>query len=239
MRNNRYRLSPYEIEVLNKSRSERPRNVLVIGDLHCPFDLDEYLEFCKQQYTLYDCNEVVFIGDIIDNHFSSYHETDVDGLGGGEELEFAIKRIARWYEAFPKATVIIGNHDRLIMRKAQTSAIPKKWIKSYKEVLEVPKWNFKVSYEQDNVQYLHGEGGTARTKCKADLMNTVQGHLHTQCYTENFVGKNFRIFGMQVGCGIDFTSYSFAYAKAGRKPAIACAVVLENGTVPINLLMSL
>lgn len=239
MRNNRYRLSPYEIEVLNKSRSERPRNVLVIGDLHCPFDLDEYLEFCKQQYTLYDCNEVVFIGDVIDNHYSSYHETDVDGLGGGEELEFAIKRIARWYEAFPKATVIIGNHDRLIMRKAQTSAIPKKWIKSYKEVLEVPKWNFKVSYEQDNVQYLHGEGGTARTKCKADLMNTVQGHLHTQCYTENFVGKNFRIFGMQVGCGIDFTSYSFAYAKAGRKPAIACAVVLENGTVPINLLMSL
>ncbi len=239
MRNNRYRLSPYEIEVLKKSRSERPRNVLVIGDLHCPFDLDEYLEFCKQQYTLYDCNEVVFIGDVIDNHYSSYHETDVDGLGGGEELEFAIKRIARWYEAFPKATVIIGNHDRLIMRKAQTSAIPKKWIKSYKEVLEVPKWNFKVSYEQDGVQYLHGEGGTARTKCKADLMNTVQGHLHTQCYTDHFVGKNFRIFGMQVGCGIEFSSYSFAYAKAGRKPAIACAVVLENGTVPINLLMSL
>ena len=239
MRNNRYRLSPYEIEVLKKSRSERPRNVLVIGDLHCPFDLDEYLEFCKQQYILYDCNEVVFIGDVIDNHYSSYHETDVDGLGGGEELEFAIKRIARWYEAFPKATVIIGNHDRLIMRKAQTSAIPKKWIKSYKEVLEVPKWNFKVSYEQDGVQYLHGEGGTARTKCKADLMNTVQGHLHTQCYIEHFVGKNFRIFGMQVGCGIEFSSYSFAYAKAGRKPAIACAVVLENGTVPINLLMSL
>ena len=239
MRNNRYRLKPHEIEVLNKLRSEPKRNVLVIGDLHCPFDLDEYLDFCKEQYVKYSCNEVVFIGDVIDNHYSSYHETDADGLGGGEELDFAIKRIARWYEAFPKATVIIGNHDRLIMRKAQTSAIPKKWIKSYKEVLEVPKWNFKVSYELDNVQYLHGEGGTARTKCRADLMNTVQGHLHTQCYTENYVGKNFRIFGMQVGCGIDFSSYSFAYAKAGRKPAIACAVVLDNGTVPINLLMSL
>ena len=70
-------------------------------------------------------------------------------------------------------------------------------------------------------------------------MNTVQGHLHTQCYTENYVGKNFRIFGMQVGCGINFSSYSFAYAKAGKKPAIACAVILDNGTVPINLLMSL
>ena len=239
MRNNRYRLKPHEIEVINKLRTEAKRNVLVIGDLHCPFDLDEYLDFCKEQYVKYACNEVVFIGDVIDNHYSSYHETDADGLGGGEELDFAIKRIARWYEAFPKATIIIGNHDRLIMRKAQTSAIPKKWIKSYKEVLEVPKWNFKVSYELDNVQYLHGEGGTARTKCRADLMNTVQGHLHTQCYTENYVGKNFRIFGMQVGCGIDFSSYSFAYAKAGRKPSISCSVVLDNGTVPINLLMSL
>ena len=41
-------------------------------------------------------------------------------MGGLEELELAIKRIARWRDAFPKATVLIGNHDRLIMRKAQT-----------------------------------------------------------------------------------------------------------------------
>ena len=67
----------------------------------------------------------MFIGDIIDNHYSSYHETSADGMGGLDELELAIKRISRWYDAFPKATVIIGNHDRLIMRKAQTSAIPR------------------------------------------------------------------------------------------------------------------
>ena len=237
--NNRYRLKDNEIEHIERLRNNPARNVLVIGDLHEPFCLDKYLTFCKEKYTEYNCTDVVFIGDIIDNHYSSYHETDADGLGGSDELELAISRVSRWYAVFPKAVVIIGNHDRLIMRKAQTSAIPSKWIKSYKEVLEVPNWNFVEQYELDGVQYCHGEGGTARTKCRADMMNTIQGHLHTQAYTEHYVGKKFRVFGVQVGCGIDFDQYSFAYAKRGRKPAIGCAVVLNNGQLPVNLLMKL
>mgnify|MGYP003114266168 FL=1 len=217
-------------------------NVLIVGDIHAPFELkyNKYLEFCLSKYEQFDCTEVVMIGDIIDNHYSSYWETSIDAEHTGkQELDVAISRIADWYKAFPKATVIIGNHDRIIMRKAQTSAIPSKWIKSYKEVLEVPGWEFVERYVKDGVQYLHGEGGTARTKCRADMMNTVQGHLHTQAYCEHYVGQNFRVFGMQVGCGIDHESYAMAYAKYGKKPAIGCGVVLNNGKLPINLLMEL
>ena len=107
------------------------------------------------------------IGDCLDNHFASYHETygGNELMTGADELDLAVKRIQRWYKAFPVATVIIGNHDRMVMRKAQTSAIPSKWIKSYKEVLEVPGWNFVERYVKDGVQFCHGEGGTARTKC--------------------------------------------------------------------------
>tara|TARA_Y100000592_G_scaffold16262_1_gene24069 strand:- start:12520 stop:13242 length:723 start_codon:yes stop_codon:yes gene_type:complete len=238
-KNNRYRLKPHEIVALKKMRETETRNVLVIGDLHEPFCLDKYLHWCKKQYDFYACNQVIFIGDIIDNHYSSYHETDPDGLSGGQELEMAINRIKRWYAAFPKATVIIGNHDRMVMRKSQTGNIPKKWIKTYKEVLETPKWEFVDHYIQDNVLYQHGEGGTARTSCKNNMINVVQGHLHTQAYCEHFVGKNFRVFGMQIGCGIDFSSYAMAYAKFGKKPAIGCGVVLNNGKLPINLLMPL
>ena len=212
-------------------------NILVIGDLHEPFCLDEYLNFCIIKFHEYNCTEVVFIGDVIDNHYSSYHETSADGMGGSDELDLAIKRISRWYAAFPVAKVIIGNHDRLIMRKAQTSAIPSKWIKEYKDVLEVEGWDFVERYEKNGVQYIHGEGGTASTKCRADMQNTVQGHLHTQCYTQHFVGQKFRIYGTQVGCGINHDSYAMAYAKYGKKPAVGCAVILNNGTTPINLLM--
>lgn len=239
-RNIRTWINKAEQEMLQKKRGkDKDRRILIIGDLHEPFCLEGYLEFCKETYKRYDCNQVVFIGDVIDNHFSSYHESDSDGMGGGQELELAIEKISKWYEAFPKADVIIGNHDRIIMRKAQSSQVPRKWIKEYKDVLDTPKWNFVESVTYDDVLYIHGEGGTARSRMRKDLNSVVQGHLHTQFYCDYLVGKNFSIFGMQVGCGIDNKSYAMAYAKNYGKPAIGCGVVLENGTQPFNVLMKL
>lgn len=219
-------------------KSKSGKNVLVIGDLHEPFCLDGYLEHCIETYDKYKCNEVVFIGDIIDNHASSYHETDPDGHSAGQELKMAIQRIKQWYSAFPKATVIIGNHDRLIMRKAYSSGLSKLWIKDYAEVLGTPGWNFTDSIEIDNVLYIHGEGGTARARIRRDLQSVVQGHLHSQAYVDWCVGAKFKLFGMQVGCGIDHRSYAMAYGKEGPKPAIACGVVLQ-GEIPINIMMNL
>ena len=159
----RPRLDKKEYELIKKLREkENGTRVLVIGDLHEPFCLDGYLDFCKEQYAKHRCNEVVFIGDVIDNHYSSYHETDADGLGGGDELEMAIDKLSDWYNAFPEAIITIGNHDRMIMRKAQTSSIPTKWIKNYKDVLETPGWNFVDRVVIDGVQYIHGEAGTAK-----------------------------------------------------------------------------
>lgn len=218
--------------------NNKESRVLVIGDLHAPFDLDGYFQHCVDVYERYNCNRVVFIGDVIDNHYSSYHETDANGMGGKAELDLAIKRLERWYHRFPDADVTVGNHDRIIMRKAQTSGVPSAWVKEYKEVLNTPKWNFVTSVEIDDVLYIHGEAGTAKTKARADMRSTVQGHLHTQAYTEYFVGANSRVFGCQVGCGIDAKSYAMAYMKVGKKPAIGCAVVL-GGKTAINELMVL
>ena len=115
---------------------------------------------------------------------------------------------------------------------------PKEWIREYKDVLKTPKWKFVDRLVIGNVQYIHGEAGTARTKCRADMMSTVQGHLHTQAYTEWYVGANYKVFGTQVGCGINHDSYAMAYAKRGKKPAIGCAVIL-NEEQPINIMMKL
>ena len=232
-----YNYEKKSIEVFKKALKVK-KNVLVIGDLHEPFCLDNYLSHCIETYNKYKCNEVVFIGDIIDNHASSYHETDPDGHSAGQELKMAIQRIKQWYQAFPKATVIIGNHDRLIMRKAYSSGLSKMWIKDYAEVLGTPGWNFTESIEIDDVLYIHGEGGTARARVRRDLQSIVQGHLHSQAYIDWCVGAKFKLFGMQIGCGIDHKSYAMAYGKEGPKPAIACGVVLQ-GEVPINIMMNL
>lgn len=212
--------------------------ILIIGDLHLPFELEGYLEFCKQTYIKHDCNQVIFIGDIIDNHYSSFHVTDADGMGGADELELAIERARPWYEAFPKADVMVGNHDLIIMRKATSGAVPSRWIREYNDVLETPGWNFTDSVVYDNVLYHHGIGARAHMKAKTNMQSTVGGHWHSDCYVQWFVGTNFRVFGMQVGCGVDNKAYAMAYGKWFRKQAIGCGVVL-GGHTAINELMKL
>jgi predicted phosphodiesterase len=239
IKDNRYRLKPNEIAIIQEMRKSEVRNILIIGDLHEPFCLDGYLEYCQEQYKIHNCNQVVFIGDIIDAHGFSYHEPDPDGMSSGLELETAIKKIAKWYEAFPYADVMIGNHDRMASRKAMSGGIPAAWIRSYNEVLGTPNWNWCESIIYDDVLYEHGEGGQAAAKAKNNLMSSVCGHTHTLAYTQWFVGKRFKVFGMQVGCGVDSTSYAAAYAKNFKKQSIGCSVVLNNGTLPINLLMPL
>ena len=233
----RPRLSGNKLKAYENITKEE-RRILVIGDLHCPFELDGYFNFCKETYANYNCNQVIFIGDIIDNHAFSYHEPDPDGMSAGDELQVAIEDVKKWYNAFPVADVLIGNHDRMAARKAMTGGIPKVWIKSYNDVLGTPKWNWTERIVYDDVQYVHGEGGTARTKAKNDMMSTVQGHIHTQAYTEFTVGRKFKVFGMQVGCGIDAKSYASAYAKNFKKQAIGCGVVV-GGHTAINCLMEL
>jgi len=213
--------------------------VLVIGDLHEPFCLDGYLNFCKTQYKIHNCNKVVFIGDIIDNHYSSYHETDSDGLGGKTELDFAINKLKRWYKTFPDADVTLGNHDRIIIRKAQTSNIPSKWIKEFGEVLETPNWRFVTETNIDGVRYVHGDkSNKPATAAKRDMISTVSGHYHTDMYTHWYFGKDRSIFAMAVGCGIDSKSYAMGYMQGGKKEAIGIGIVIGGHTafnVPMNL----
>ena len=203
--------------------TKKETRVLVIGDLHEPFCLDGYLDHCKKTYAEYN---------------SSYHEADPNGLGAGDELEFAIRKLKRWHNAFPKLDLTIGNHDRLIRRKAFSGGIPKQWIKEYSDVLNVKGWNFTERVVIDNVQYIHGESGAALKKAKDDMMSTVQGHRHTEMGTTWACGANFKIFGCAVGCGINHEKYAFAYGKNFKKPSIGCAVVF-GGKYAINVPMDL
>jgi predicted phosphodiesterase len=205
-----------------------PNKVLVIGDLHEPFSRAGYIEFVRQVQEDKDCGTVVFIGDIIDNHYSSYHETETNAMGADDELEAAIMKIQQWYSVFPEAFVCIGNHDRMAFRKAKTSGVSSKWVRDYDEVLGTPGWQFVEEIEIDGVNYNHGEGGTAKVKMKNELQSQVQGHLHAQAYIEFSTGKHHIIFGMQVGCGVDDNAYAMAYGKNFKKSTISCGVVTDG-----------
>lgn len=211
------------------SKSERKRNVLVIGDLHAPFTKFGYLDFCKAMYVKYKCTDVVFIGDILDCHFSSFHETDPDGMGAQEELYKAKEQIAEFYKAFPVAKVALGNHDILPNRKAFSSGLSSSWIRTVDEVLDVPNWEFSEEFVIDGVLYTHGVGRQARVRVMQELISVVQGHFHSKTYYETFTSERKFVFALQIGCGLDRRSYAAAYAKHFQKPQINVGIVLDNG----------
>lgn len=208
-------------------KSKTGKNVLVIGDLHLPFTLEGYLEHCIKVYKKYNCNTVVFIGDIIDLHFTSYHETSTEGYGATQEHDLSVEMLRKWYKAFPKAYVTIGNHDALIYRKAMSAGISKRWIQNYSQVLGTPGWEWVTDVVIDDVLYTHGTTN-AYTKAKQNLMSTVQGHLHSQAGIQFYVGTKSRIFGFQIGCGVDMKSYAMEYGRNFPKPVISCGVVIEG-----------
>jgi len=213
------------------------RNILVIGDLHEPWCLDEYPSFCKAIYKKYDCNHVIFIGDIIDNHYSSFYKSDPDGMSAKDELYYVKKKIKNWYSIFQKADVCWGNHDRLLLRRAFDSGVSKEWVRSINEVLEIPNWNFQYNFVYDDVLYTHGTGMKAHTKAGKEMMSVVAGHWHHDCYITYLTGRNKTIFSMQVPVGINHKAYAFDYAKDMPKPTLGCGVVLNDGKLPIIELM--
>ena len=91
-------------------------NTLVIGDLHSPFIKPGYLEHCIKARDDYNCKRVVCTGDILDNHYSSFHVPDPDGKGAIDEFEWAMAELKTWYEAFPKMKICLGNHDMIHLR---------------------------------------------------------------------------------------------------------------------------
>lgn len=226
-------------DMLDTTRPTEENRVLVIGDLHEPFALDGYLEFCVEIKNKYQCNKIVFIGDVMDSHASSFHESDSDGDSAGLELDKARERLARWYKAFPIASVCVGNHDLIPFRKAQTLGLSSQWVRPFQDVFNTPNWTYAEDFVIDNVLYTHGIGRKARQRAKNDMMSTSQGHYHSESYIEHFVGLSDHIWAMQVGCGINRKSYAMAYGKHFDKPHINCGVVLENGTLPILEYMNL
>jgi predicted phosphodiesterase len=222
----RPRLTQDEYQLIRQYR-ERKSSVLIIGDLHLPFIKKGYLEFCVDIQRKYNCTEVVFIGDILDNHASSYHESVADGYSAGDELTVSQKMVKLWAAVFPVAKACVGNHDDIPGRKAQTGGVSNRWLKSPNEVLEVP-WEFGEEFIIDGVTYTHGTGQKARMRAKTEMNSIVQGHYHSESYIEWYVGPDRKIFAMQLGCGVDRRSYAMAYGRNFKKPHINCGVIIDG-----------
>lgn len=206
---------------------------LVIGDLHEPYTRKGYFPFCCDIYEKYKCNKVVFIGDVVDLHSVSFHDKEPEMKGPQDEIDETKLCLFKWVKAFPRASVCTGNHDSRFVRLASSVGIPKSILKTYADVWETPKWDWDWDFVIDDVFYIHGtdNGGEhpAYNKMKSMGLSTVMGHIHSAAGVKWLASPVKRMFGMDVGCGIDDKQMAFAYGKfARRRSIISCGVVIDG-----------
>ncbi len=211
-------------------------SVLIIGDTHAPGMRHGYVDFLRHVAERYDVNRVVHIGDLVDLAALSFHEKHVALRNVMEEMRAARRQIASLVAAFPKADWLLGNHDALTERQAQTVGIPTEMLRDPAEIWNVP-WNVHPRFSKlviDGVIYSHGDSGrggqdAAVAQAKDQFRSTVIGHFHSQAGVKWWANREFRVFGMSVGCGIDVNRLQFEYGRRiVAKPILGCGVVLNG-----------
>lgn len=207
--------------------------VLVIGDVHEPVSHPSYLRFTRFIRDKWRCDRVVFIGDVVDHHGISFHAKNPDCPGPRDEAAQTLRGIHKWYNAYPKAEVMIGNHDERVHRLAASVGISSNFLKPYAEAWETPGWDWKYETFIDDVHILHGTGSSgvrpAKLRAEQSCMSTVIGHVHSVGGVQYGAGPKHRLFGMDVACGVDRNAMAMAYGKnMVRKPVLGCGVLIDG-----------
>jgi predicted phosphodiesterase len=206
---------------------------LVIGDLHCPCDHNDYLSFCKSIQKIHKTNNTIFIGDIVDHEAISMHDKNPQLPGPSDEFLSVLDRIERYYKVFPNSSVCIGNHDARVLKKAAKYGIPNLYLKAYSSLYNTPGWTWDYSFHHDGVYYSHGDGWSGQHPsflgAKARLESVVTGHCHSVAGVNWIKGPTTMYFGMNVGSGVDQRHPAFDYSKPHHKKAIlSCGVVIDG-----------
>lgn len=225
---------------------EVAKRILVIGDLHYPYQHPDVIPFLTHLKQEYSPDLVVQIGDETDGHAISFHDSDPNLDSAGVELEKAKAGLAELHDLFPHVLVCHSNHGSLIYRRAKAHGLPVQYIKSYREILfpqhQAPGWswafNWKINTPQGDVLFRHQTSGHVLDAAAAEGCHLVVGHEHGK-FGAQWGATSMRLFyGAYTGCLIDKDSMAFAYGKVyPRKPIIGALVIVDG--VPVNIPMVL
>lgn len=214
------------------------KSILVVSDLHCPYehpDAVKFLAACKKKYKP---DTVVCIGDEADFHALSYHESNPDLDSAGLELAKAILALKPIYKLFPKCTVIESNHGSMVLRKTLTGGIPRKALKGYNDILEAPKgWKWVddviIKTVAGPVYFCHGKTGAAGRLASQYGCSTVQGHFHEKAQIHYISTPERLMFDLHTGCLANDKSLALQYNKINPKRPIVSIAVIINGVPQI------
>lgn len=214
--------------------SKKNQVILVIGDYHAPYNHPDALKFLTALKKKYKPTEVVSIGDEVDYHALSFHDSDPDLPSAGDELDQAIKQLRGLYKLFPKVTVIESNHGSMVLRKGLANGMPKKVLKQYNEILEAPStWRWLFDYTIQTplgpVYLCHGKSGSPGKLASSFGMSCIQGHFHEKAQITYISTPERLMFDAHTGCLADDGSLALGYNKINPRRPIVSSIVVENG----------
>jgi hypothetical protein len=219
-------------------KKNNAKSILVISDMHHPYAHPDTVKFLKAVKSKYKPDTVICIGDEVDFHDTSFHDSDPDLDSAGVELDKAIKSLQPIYKMFPKVTVIESNHGSMVLRKALVGKIPRKAIKSYNDVLDAPKgwaWVFDtiVPTPMGPIYFCHGKSGAAGRLASQYGMSCIQGHFHEKAQITYISTPEKLMFDAHTGCLADDKSLALGYNKVNPKRPIVSVIVVINGVPQI------
>ncbi len=211
------------------------KSILVISDLHFPFNHPDVVAFLRAIKNKYKPDKVISLGDEVDFHGINFHEHNPDLPSPGDELATAIRRLQPIYKLFPKMDLVESNHGSMVMRKAISSGLPRKVFKNYRDVLNAPKgWHWHdelIIYMSDgNPLYIcHGKSADVLKLSQSMGMSCIQGHFHERFEVRYWGNKLGLYWGCIAGCLIENKSLAFAYNKLNlKRPVIGTVVIVEG-----------
>lgn len=212
--------------------------ILFISDMHIPYHHQNTLPFLKSLKEKYKPTRIICLGDELDKHALSFHDSDPDLMSAGDELKASLPVIKQLHELFPVMDIIDSNHGSLVWRKAKHHGIPRHYIKSYNDVLDVGsgwKWHNDMVLDLPDGQKVyvhHGKSSDAFKTSQAMSMSHVCGHYHEKFAIHYWANPNGLYFAMNSGCLIEDESYAFAYNNCNLKRPIIGTSLIING-VPV------
>ena len=231
--------------IRKKDGGEDNSRVLLISDLHIPYNHKDSIAFLRHLREKYNPTRVICLGDEVDHHALSFHDSDPDLHSAGDELRSSLSVIKELHELFPIMDIIESNHGSLVWRKAKAHGIPRHYIKSYNDVLGVDdgwKWYFDLTIKLPNGQlcYLHhGKSSNVIQLSQQMGMCAVQGHYH-EAFKIDYWGNPVGLFwGMQCGCLIDDNSYAFSYNNVNiKRPLLGTGLIFKSQRVREPMILS-
>jgi len=210
------------------------KRILVISDMHLPYQHKDSIKFLKEIKKEFKPDTTISIGDLLDQHALSFHDSSPELYSAGMELDKAKEYVKELESIFPKLIEVDSNHSSMIYRRALKHGLPRAYLKDYGDFLETKKWKWvdDLTLTMSNGQrcfFTHGRSADILKVSQTMGMSAVQGHYHTKFVISWWANPDNLFFGMNVGCLIDQKSMAFNYAKNFRTRFIIGCGIIING----------